>query len=383
MVSSSSAINPNASAPICNDDASGLRRRLASPYRHVTPRCGRRFNNAISAHADSAAAASRPAMPPTMIAPAFTSCACQPIKSAMTQAPSRYAMTPPGRGRGRSRRNTRSGGAPESDTSGGNAKPNSSSKPVPSALNAGTIPGPGRSVFEIVPSSITKSCCPPRASTMPAMLAMTPSAPNCNTNKAIVVRRRAPETAQHRGGVEMPAQITRCRERDRHRSENHGNQRRKTEILFGAIERQANFGAQITHRFEFLSRFQLGLRPLGVGIEDAAIARVGDQQPVCRAIAWLQQVGRRHIVDIDQQSRSKREQPAGNLGLLLDDGADVQHRIADCDRVAHFQSQTLRQSGIGPCVAAWRNPGCSYTFGMVGIDKHDRAAQRIADRHRP
>jgi hypothetical protein len=42
-VSSSSAMKPSASAPICRLDASGRRRRLASPKRHVAPRCGKRF----------------------------------------------------------------------------------------------------------------------------------------------------------------------------------------------------------------------------------------------------------------------------------------------------------------------------------------------------
>jgi hypothetical protein len=87
-VSSSSAIRPSASAPTCSADPTGRRRRLASPNRHVTPRCGRRLSKAITAHAANAATTSSPPMPPTMIAAILKSCACQPISPAITPTPS-------------------------------------------------------------------------------------------------------------------------------------------------------------------------------------------------------------------------------------------------------------------------------------------------------
>ena len=157
-VNKSSAIRPNASAPICRLDANARRRRLARPKRHVTPRWGKRFNSASNSHAAPAATSSSPATPPTMISPACTSRACTPIKSATVAAPAAYASTPPARGRGRSRRNTRNGGTLASATSGGSAKPNSNRNPVANAATPGSHEGAGNSVATTADNSIISNC---------------------------------------------------------------------------------------------------------------------------------------------------------------------------------------------------------------------------------
>ena len=76
-VSSSSAMRPSASAPICRLDANARRRRLARPKRHVMPRCGSRFSSEDQRpRATARRRRASPPTPPTMIEPACTSRAC-------------------------------------------------------------------------------------------------------------------------------------------------------------------------------------------------------------------------------------------------------------------------------------------------------------------
>ena len=58
-----------------------------------------------------------------------------------------------------------------------------------------------------------------------------------------------------------------------------------------------------------------------VRIERIARRQVGDEQPIRRAIAGLQQVRRGHVVEVDEQARADREQPARDFGFLLHDRA--------------------------------------------------------------
>ena len=143
-------------------------------------------------HAITAAVISIAAMPPTMIAPVLTSCACQPISSATVAAPRIYANDPPARGMPISRRRTRSGGTFDSANKGGKAKPSSISNPVAIAATAGARPGGGRSALTIAPSSITSNCWPPSATTQPTTLAANPRARNCSANSASICRCGAP-----------------------------------------------------------------------------------------------------------------------------------------------------------------------------------------------
>ena len=192
-MSSSSAISPSASAPICRLDASARRRRLARPKRHETPRCGRRFSRAIKSRATTVDATTKSATPPTMMAPACASRACHAISTPIVTAPAKYASAPPTRGRGRSRRKTRSGGTFASATSGGSAKPNSNSMPVMNAASAGGHVGGGNPPENALDSSTTSSACPPSATVSPAAQASAPRATNCVTNKTSVFATDAPK----------------------------------------------------------------------------------------------------------------------------------------------------------------------------------------------
>ncbi len=193
IVSSSSDMRPNASAPICRLDANARRRRLARPKRHVTPRCGRRFNSASNAHAANAAASRSPATPPTMMRPDCTSPACHAISNAMVDAPSAYASMPPARGRGRSRRSTRNGGTRDSAINGGKAKPPSSSNPAENAATPGAHVGGGKSLVTTELSNITRTCWPASASATPTALAAMPRTANCTKKSDSVCRTLAPK----------------------------------------------------------------------------------------------------------------------------------------------------------------------------------------------
>ena len=91
---------------------------------------------------------------------------------------------------------------------------------MPNAVIAGRIPGGGSSVAVIDASSLTRSAWPPNATTMPAALAARPSAPVQDEQRERAPPRRA-EAAEHRRGVEVAAQMARCRERDGDGGEDH------------------------------------------------------------------------------------------------------------------------------------------------------------------
>ena len=153
----------------------------------------------------------------------------------------------------------------------------------------------------------------------------------------------------------MAAQVARCRERDRDGGEDDRHQRREAEELVGAFERLAHLGPQVAHVLHPLSRLQPRLQPFEIRIEKVALRHVGDQQPVRRAIAGLQQIGRRDVVQVDQQTRRYRENAARDLRFLLHDRADREHRLADIDRVARFHAEPRREPRVGPRFAARRD----------------------------
>src|SRR5207237_1323997 len=151
-----------------------VERLVVDRYQRAAQRWRSNRRSAIMDHAITAAVISIAAMPPTMIAPVLTSCACQPISSATVAAPRIYANDPPARGMPISRRRTRSGGTFDSANKGGKAKPRSISNPVAIAATAGARPGGGRSALAVAPASITRHCWPPSAPTPPQTLAASP-----------------------------------------------------------------------------------------------------------------------------------------------------------------------------------------------------------------
>ena len=268
---------------------------------------------------------------------------------------------PATRGRGRSRRSTRNGGTFASATSGGSAKPNSSSTPVANAFSAGIIVGSGSVSTNALDSSAASNCWPSSAPTTPSALLAMPSAVNWTMNSDSVRADRRAEAAEHRRRVEMPPQIARCRERDRNRRQQHGDERRQTEEALGALERLPHFGPQIADRFDALPGGRRTGEPRAEALDLAGLA-LGNQQPPRRTIARLQQIRRGHVVEVEQQLRTRRERQSGDLGILRDDGADGQRRVADGDCVplvarrrsaSRVSIQASPRPGM-PC-ASWRS----------------------------
>ena len=138
---------------------------------------------------------------------------------------------------------------------------------------AGIHVGDGRSVATTDASSDTSSCWPAqRDDDARPRTRRTPSTRNCTTKSASVCADARAEAAEHRGGVEMPAQVARRRERDRDRGEQHGDQRREPEELLRALERLPHFGPQVAHGLQPLPRLQLVAEPRPVALERAASA---------------------------------------------------------------------------------------------------------------
>ncbi len=187
---------------------------------------------------------------------------------------------------------------------------------------------------------------------------------------------RRAEAAHHRRRIQVAAQIARRGQRDGDRGEDHGDQRGEAEKLLRALERLPHFGTQVADRFDALSAFEPRLRPVAKRI--ARVAR--DEQPPGRAIARLQQLRRRDVVDVHQQPGPEREQSAGDLGVLLHDRGDGQRRFADDElRSLRCTSSRAARRAVDPDLA-WR-AGCPCAAGpraSLGSPSSDRAAQRIA-----
>ena len=180
----------------------------------------------------------------------------------------------------------------------------------------------------------------------------------------------------------MATEITRRGESHRHGGENHRDQRGEAQELFRPLQRLPHLRPQIADILHPLTGLQLGLQPLEVTLERIARRQIGDEQAIGGAVAGLQQIGRRHIVDMDQQARPDGEQAARDLGLLLHDRTDFEHRVADGERVADPGVESRRESRVGPGFAARWNSLRRRPAGDRGVDQIDRAAQRITGSHR-
>ncbi len=183
-------------------------------------------------------------------------------------------------------------------------------------------------------------------------------------------RERAPtrraEAAHHRGGVEVAAQIARRGERDRHCGEDHGDERREPEESLGALERLPHLGPQVADILHALARLELGGKPAQIAVERAALRDVGDQEPPRGAVARLQQIRRRHVVEIDEQARPERQQSARDLRLLRDDRRHLERGFADRDAIARGDPEARGEPRVGPCLAAPRNSGGDHGRRIVG-----------------
>ena len=167
---------------------------------------------------------------------------------------------------------------------------------------------------------------------------------------------RRAEAAQHRRGVEMAAQVARRGERDRDRGEHHRDQRREAEELLRALERLPHFGPQVADVLHPLSGLQLAAAATSrYGSSASRAGAVGDQQPVRRAIARLQQVGRRDVVEVDAAAaarsrggRSPPRAPAARSAVTL----SVASPTASASPTLHAEPR--REPRVGPGLAARR-----------------------------
>ena len=188
---------------------------------------------------------------------------------------------------------------------------------------------------------------------------------------------RRTEAAHHRRGVEVAAQVARRGERHGDRSQQHGDERGEAEELLRAIERLPHLGTQVADGLHALPGLELLAEP-GAEALEAAAAGVGDEQAVVRPIAGLQQVGRRHVVEVQQQLGAEREHHARDLGLLLDDRGDRERRLADRELRAAIEAHALCEAGIDPRLAPSGNGIGDAAFRIAGLDQPHRAAQWVA-----
>ncbi len=164
-------------------------------------------------------------------------------------------------------------------------------------------------------------------------------------------RDRRAEAAEHRGRVEMPAQVARRGQRDRDRRQQHGDERREAEEPLGAFERLPHFRAQVAHRVHALSGLDAIGEPRTIIVDPSAAIASGDQQAPRRTIAGLQQIRRRHVAQIEQQLRPRREREPGNLGLLRNDRGDGERRVADGQPGADARADSIGEPRVDPCLA--------------------------------
>ena len=325
----------------------------------MTPRCGRRFSSTISSHAASAAAASSAADAADHDRAGLRVLRLPAISSAITHAPSEVREHAAGtRARQVAAQHAQRRHAGERDQRRQREAEQQQDAGAERRERRASTPGAGRSADAIdrqqhdeqLLAAEREQRCRRRSRRAPSTRELQ------HEQRERAAPRRA-EAAQHRRGVEMAAQIARRRERDRHRGQDHRDQRREAEELLGALERLAHLGPQVAHVLHPLSRLQLRWQPREVGVERVALREVGDEQPPRRAVAGLQQIGRRHVVEIDEQPRTDREQSARDLRLLLHDRADLERRLADGDRVAGLDAEARGEPRIGPRFAARRNAG--------------------------
>ena len=185
---------------------------------------------------------------------------------------------------------------------------------------------------------------------------------------------RRAEAAHHARRIELSLQVAARSERDGDRGQQHGDQCREPEKFLRALQRRTHFGTQIADGFDSLPGGELRQQPCAILVGTGA----GQQQPVAGAVAGLQQVGPGEILHRHQQLRRQPQETAGDFGLLLDDGADGERRIAQLDALARVERQTRAQPLVDPDRPRLRKLARSAAERMLGVFEQDLAAQRIA-----
>ena len=153
-VSNSKAIKPNASDTTCITVAPGRRCNAVTAKRHAEKRnrLRIRLSDNTPAHAISANNSMPPRKPAAVSRPSLRSPVCHNNKPRNIARPSAYVARVSGCGASCSRRMTRLCGTLRNCSTGGNAKPTSSSKPVAMPCAAGNQPASGKSLATSAPS---------------------------------------------------------------------------------------------------------------------------------------------------------------------------------------------------------------------------------------
>ena len=288
-VSSSSAISPSASAPICRLDASGRRRRLARPKRQVTPRCGRRFSTTISSHAtigrrdeQTGDAADHDAGGLDVLRlPADQERddrRAEPVGDDGARSRPRQVAAQHAQRRDRRQRDQRRQREPEQQqhagAEGGHARQPCRRRQLGGGDAAQQLDQ------EFLPGESGEEADEARDHAERGEL------DDEQRERAALGRA---EAAQHRRGVEVAPQVARCGKRDRDRGEDHRDQRREAEELLGTIERLPHLGPQVADVLHPLAGLQFLLQPREERLQQAALASrrrpAAGARPDCRAAA--------------------------------------------------------------------------------------------------
>ncbi len=142
--------------------------------------------------------------------------------------------------------------------SGGSAKPNSSSTPVPNAVAAGRKPGDGSSAGATDVSSATSRLWPAQRQCDAGDARDDAERRELQHEQRERLAPRRAEAAEHGRGVEMAPQVTRCREGHRDGREDHRDQCGEAQELFRPLERLPHLGPQIADVLHPLAGLQLG-----------------------------------------------------------------------------------------------------------------------------
>ena len=124
---------------------------------------------------------------------------------------------------------------------------------MPKAVTAGRNPGAGNSVGATEASSVTSRLWPKSASAIPATLARMPKRRELQHEQRERPPPRCAEAPEHRRGVEMATQVTRCGEGDRHGGQDHRDQRGEAQELFRPFQRLPHLRPQIANIFHPLA----------------------------------------------------------------------------------------------------------------------------------
>ena len=118
----------------------------------------------------------------------------------------------------------------------------------------------------------------------------------------------------------MPLQKTPGRQRNRHRSEYHADQRRNIQKLFRTLQRRADFRTRVAYAFDALARLQLRGEPVAIAVYRFSAA--GNLQAIAYAAAGLHQPGGSEIGLIHHHARPGIDEADGGIRLLRHHGSN-------------------------------------------------------------